>query len=359
MNKKDLFALFKISFKDWLEDNAPLRAAALTFFIILPLPSLLLFIETFFALFFGQTQGVQQLVQQITALAGPAVAALFKDLLSNSTSPFSSVWPSITIVAFSLAGAIGTFAVLRDTMDVIWEVKETKKQKLSARIEQRLGPFVLVSALGLIVIAWTGIATPLFSVIQFYSINGTLTLITLEIAQIVLSLSLSTLLFAIIFIFIPRIKVLWQDVALPSVVTGIAFTITNYVLGLYLKVFTVTTVIGAAGSLLIILLWIFILNLIVLFGAELSKVYTSTFGSNPKEQLPEAVETMVKTIEKAEERIQMATKGNKVEWQEKLAEKLEAENKSEKLKVRNRERKRLIHRKQKTNDGAKERNNRT
>ena len=92
-------------------------------------------------------------MQQITAVAGPAVAALFKELLSSSTSPFSSAWASITIVAFSLAGAIGTFAVLRDTMDVIWEVKAATKQKLTVRIEQRIGPFILVSALGLIVIA--------------------------------------------------------------------------------------------------------------------------------------------------------------------------------------------------------------
>ena len=323
MNKKDAVALFKTSFKDWQEDNAPLRAAALTFFIILPLPSLLLIVEAFFALFYGQTQATQQLIQQINALAGPSVAQLFNQLLTSSTSPFLSVWPSITIVAFSLAGAIGTFAVLRDTMDVIWEVKAVAvKQKLRVRIEQRIGPFVLVSALGLIVIAWTGIATPLFSVIKFYSINSTLTLVTIWIAQIVLSFALSTLLFAMIFIFIPRVKVQWQDIVLPSVITGIAFTVTNYVLGLYLQVFTVTTIIGAAGSLLIILLWIFILNLIVLYGAEVSKVYASAFGARQTEHLPETVEKTLKSLEKAEERIDLATGANIVEAQEKSADSL-------------------------------------
>jgi hypothetical protein len=87
-----------------------------------------------------------------------------------------SGWASITVVAFSVGGAIGAFAVLQDTMDVVWGVKVPTKQKLINRIRQTLGPFVLVSSLGLIVIAWTGIATTLFAAIRLYLINGTLTL---------------------------------------------------------------------------------------------------------------------------------------------------------------------------------------
>ena len=101
MNGKDLVTLFKMSFKGWKAVNAPLRAAALTFFIILPLPSLLLIIVTIFAQFYGQTQATQQLMQQISSLAGPAVAGLFNEVLSSATSPFTSIWASITVVTFS------------------------------------------------------------------------------------------------------------------------------------------------------------------------------------------------------------------------------------------------------------------
>jgi membrane protein len=138
MNKKDLATLFKTSFKDWLADNATLRAAALTFFIILPLPSLLLIVEAFFAQFFGQAQSSQILVVEITSLAGPAVAELFRELLSSATSPFTSVWAAFTVTIFSLAGAIGTFAVLRDTMDVIWEVKLLKNQVFQPVLDREL-----------------------------------------------------------------------------------------------------------------------------------------------------------------------------------------------------------------------------
>jgi membrane protein len=313
MNRKELVQLFKASFKNWRVNNSSIRAAALTFFIILPLPSLLLIVVTIFSLFYGQTQATQQLTQQITALAGPSVAGLFRELLASENSPFASLWGSITMVAFSLGGAIGAFSVLRDTMDVIWGVKSTKSLGFIRMVRKRVGPFVVVSILGLIVIAWTGIAAILFRAIALYSINGTLTLISTTIAQILLSFALSTLLFALTYKMIPDTRVQWRDVALASMIAGVAFTVTNYVIGTYVETFAVTTIIGTAGSLMIILLWIFILNQIMLFGAELSQVYAKTPEAHSRERLPAAAETIVESIEKAEEKIEQATKGNDAE----------------------------------------------
>ena len=329
MNRKDLFQLFKTSFKDWREDNATMRAAALTFFIILPLPSLLLIVVSIYALFVGQTAATQQVIQQITSIAGPSVAGLFSELLASSSSPFTSVWAAFTLVIFSIAGAVGTFAVLRDIMDVIWEVKLLKKPSFTIRVKQRIGPFILVSALGLIVIAWTGIATILFSVIKLFSINGTLTFLAVEVAQVLLSFGLATLLFALIYKVIPLVRVHWIDVILPGVVTSIAFTVANYVLGIYIQIFTVTTIIGAAGSLIIILLWIFILNQIVLFGAEISKVYASTFGPHPKQHLPGRVEKILETLEETEEKIEEAT-GKIIEAPDEMIERVQVKEVVEK-----------------------------
>ena len=324
MNKKELAQLFKASFKNWRVNNAPIKAAALTFFIILPLPSLLLIVVAIFSLFYGQTQATQILIQQISALAGPAVAGLFKELLASSTSPFASLWVSITTLGFSLGGAIGTFAVLRDTMDTMWDVKSIKKQNFRRMIRKRIGPFIVVSVLGLIVIAWTGIAAFLFNTIRFYSINETLTQVTIILSQIVLSFALSTLLFALTYKLIPDTKVHWRDVALASILAGVAFTVTNYIIGTYVETFTVTTIIGTAGSLMIILLWIFILNQIMLFGAEFSKVYATTSPSHSREHLPAAASKIVKRLEEAGEKIEAATKGNDDESQEEETEAKEA-----------------------------------
>jgi len=330
MNRKEVFQLFKASFKNWQVNNAPIRGAALTFFIILPLPSLLLIVVAIFALIYGQTQATQHLIQQITALAGPSVAGLFKQLLASSMSPFASLWVAITAVGFSLGGAIGAFAVWRDTMDAIWEVKAPKIQSFTRMVRRRIGPFIIVSILGLIVIAWTGIATFLFGAIRFFSINETVTLISIAIARILLLFALSTLLFAIVYKLIPDAKVHWRDSILGAVVAGVAFTVTNYVIGTYVETFTITTIIGAAGSLMIILLWIFILNLIMLFGAEVSKIYATTSPTHSREHLSPTAEKIVKSLEIAGEKIEQATKGNVLEPTEKAVEKPQAEEVAEK-----------------------------
>jgi membrane protein len=298
MNRKELYGILKTAFRDWLDDNATLRAAALTFFIILPLPTLLLIVIAIFAQFFGQTQAIQILVLQISSVVGPAIAELFRQLLSNAGSPFTSIWTTIVVLGFSLVGAIGAFSVLRDTMDCIWEVRVPKERPLWKRLRQRIGPFFLFSALGLIVISWTSIASSLTSLIQLYSINGTFTSIAVAIVQIVISFNIATLFLVIIYKLIPEAKVHWQDVTVASIITGIAFTVTNYIFGTYIQIFTVTTVTGAGGALLIILLWIFVLSQIVLFGAEVSKVYAITVEPHASQHLPESAEKIILPFEK-------------------------------------------------------------
>jgi membrane protein len=197
-------------------------------------------------------------------------------------------------------------------------------------IRRRIGPFIIVSILGIIVIAWTGIATFLFGAIRFFSINSTVTLITITITRILLLFALSTLLFAIIYKLIPDAKVHWRDSLIGAVVAGVAFTVTNFVIGTYVETFTVTTIIGAAGSLMIILLWIFTLNQIMLFGAEVSKIYATTSPTHSREHLSPTAEKIVKSIVTAGEKIEQATKGNIPEPKEKAAEKSQAQDETEK-----------------------------
>jgi membrane protein len=119
------------------------------------------------------------------------------------------------------------------------------------------------------------------------------------------------MLFAIIYKVLPDRKIHWIDVVLSAVVTGVAFTVTNYVIGAYVQTFTVTTFIGAAGALFVILLWIYIINLIVLFGAEVSKVYAQTYGPHPQEHMiPVAEMKFLQSLEGVGERIEEVTKGS-------------------------------------------------
>jgi membrane protein len=308
MDKRQLYGIFKVALQDFIEDNNVIRAAALTFFIILPLPTLLLLATGLFSIFFGQTAAIQIVVHQISAVAGPAIAGLFSLLIMNTGSPFSSIWTTIVVVGFSIGGAIGAFSVLRDTMDRIWEVTLPKGRPLWKRVRQRVVPFAVVSALGLVVIVWTAIASSIFVLIKTYSFNGTLAALGIAIAEVVTSFVVATFLLAIIYKMIPEARVHWQDVTVASLVTGVAFTVTNYVFGAYIAYFTPTTVAGAAGALLIILLWIFVLNQIVLYGAETSKVYATTVGVHSRRHLPESLEKIIQPLEWVGERVEEATK---------------------------------------------------
>jgi outer membrane biosynthesis protein TonB len=112
---------------------------------------------------------------------------------------------------------------------------------------------------------------------------------------------------------IPEAKIQWRDVALAAVTTSIAFTIVNYILGTYIQTFTITTIIGAAGALMILLIWIFSLNQIILFGAEVSKVHTINYGTQSNKNMPETAKKIVEPIEKAGEKVEAVTKGAEVE----------------------------------------------
>jgi membrane protein len=308
MDKRQLYSIFKTAFLNWLKDNAPLRAAALTFFIIIPLPTLLLIIVAVFTVFIGETQAVQIVVEQIAALAGPSVADLFNQLLVSSESPFSSVWTALVVIGFSVGGAIGTFAVLRDTMNCIWDVKLPKGEPLWKRGREKVVPFLLVTALGLVVIVWTAITRALFDIIREFSLNTLLTFVGLEAAQVLSSFAVAALLLAMIYKVIPEATVHWQDVALATLIASIAFTVANYIFGFYVQTFVVTTVGGAAGALLIILLWIFVLNLIVLYGAEVSKVYAITVRTHSAANLPGPVQKVFKPLQKLGGRVEQAAK---------------------------------------------------
>jgi uncharacterized BrkB/YihY/UPF0761 family membrane protein len=131
---------------------------------------------------------------------------------------------------------------------------------------------------------------------------------------------------------IPSTKVHWQDVGVASLVTGTAFTVTNYIFGAYIQTFAVTTLIGTAGALVIILLWVFVLNQIILFGAELSKVYATSAGLHARQHLPTSFERLFEPLNKAGERIEQATK-DEFETDEKSSKESEEKKKEEQAKV--------------------------
>ncbi|MCW3998763.1 MAG: YihY/virulence factor BrkB family protein [Candidatus Bathyarchaeota archaeon] len=267
------------TYSRWQKHDATLRAAALAFFIILPLPSLALIGVAVFAQFYGQEQALAQLISQVSTLVGPAVAALLEDLLTNAQSPLTSIIGSFFSIVFAISGAVGAFSVLQKSIDVIWEIHP--KRGIAESIKAKLVPFAAIIGLGLLVVAWTAFSTVLSdaAIALFSSLLGRFPTLLLRLLEVVLSFVLATLLFAVVFKTLPETEVQWRDVWVAAAITGLVFTLLNSFFGLYLSLFYINTLAGTAGSLIVLFLWIYITALFVLFGAQFSKVYAQTFGS--------------------------------------------------------------------------------
>jgi membrane protein len=286
MNRKEFWEIAKTSFRKWQTNNATLRAAALAFFTVMPLPSLLLMLTELSGLVYGQPSALQHLVQQISILVGPAVAGMFEQLLLSAENPFTSVLGSAVSIAFAVIGAIGAFTVMQDTLNIIWDVPPAKKRSIKERLRERTIPFLIVSGTGAIVVAWTTISTLLANALSFFlePIIGNSAAIVLGATQILLSFGLSVLLFAFIYTQVPDAIVAWSDVWLASIITSLVITALNYLFGIYIRTFPVTTIAGAAGSLMVLLLWVFVVDQFILFGVQFSNVYSETVGSHAKKR---------------------------------------------------------------------------
>jgi membrane protein len=142
-------------------------------------------------------------------------------------------------------------------------------------------PFVVIIGLGVVVVAYTAFTTVLFGAVVYLltPVLGGGAPIFLRGLEIVLSLGLGTLLFAIIFKLLPETQVEWRDVWLAAFLTGVVFTVLNYLFGVYLGLVQVSTLAGTAGSLMVLFLWIYLTDLFILFGVQFSRVYAQKFGS--------------------------------------------------------------------------------
>lgn len=142
MNKQEFIDLMKVTFRRWQKHDPTLTAGALTFFTMMPLPSLALIAVAILAQVYGQQHALPQLISQVGALAGPSVANLFGQLLNNAASPLTSFFGSLISVGFAIFGAVGAFSTLQKAMDAIWEVKPARRGRLGI-VREKAIPFFL------------------------------------------------------------------------------------------------------------------------------------------------------------------------------------------------------------------------
>jgi membrane protein len=290
--------LIKESFSEWANDKVPRLGAALAFYTALSLAPLLVVVLATAGLFYGRAALQGEIVWQIQDLVGREGAKVIQALISSAAHrPTSGIIATILGLVALLFGASSALVELQDALNTIWHVPvDTRQSRLASifgMVKRRALSFVLVLGIGFLLLvslfvgAWIATAETFFG--RFLPLPGPV----LHTINLLISFVAITFLFAVVYKVLPDVRLKWSDVAIGAAITSLLFSIGKLLIGLYLGKTTIESSYGAAGSFLIVLLWVYYSAQVFFLGAEFTKIYTQRFGSQFRAQLelrPERVE---------------------------------------------------------------------
>ena len=264
----------------WVEHNAPRLSAALAFYTILSVSPLLVIATAIVGAVFGDAGASDQLIKQLQAILGEPGAEVVRAIIENSSRPALGAIASALGTVTLLVGASGVFSELQSALNTVWNVKPKPNLGIWSILRYRFLSFGVVLAVGFLLIVTVVLSTAVAAFGgELQGIVPNLAL-SLQITNSVLSFALLTVLFALIFKFLPDVKVWWRDVLFGALVTAILFAVGRFFIGLYLGSAGIATPFGAAGSLVVFVVWIYYSSLILFFGVELTQVTATRLGHN-------------------------------------------------------------------------------
>lgn len=279
MNFKEIKPLIRQTFADWSEDKASRLAAALAYYTIFSIPPLLIIVIAIAAQVFERSLVQQQIVSQITGLVGQTGAEAIEAILENASEPEDSLLAATVSIITLLLGASGVFGQLHDALNTIWEVQPKPGRGLLGTLKDRFFSFTMVLGVGFLLLVSLIVSTLLQAFNELVSAALPSFLFVAQILNFLVSFSVITVLFALIYKVVPDVKVAWRDVAVGSLVTAFLFTVGKWAIGLYLGNSAPGSTYGAAGSLIVLLLWVYYSAQILFLGAEFTQVYANKYGS--------------------------------------------------------------------------------
>jgi membrane protein len=277
--KEVVWFLLKTTATQWINDKCPQLGAALAYFTVFSLAPLVLILLAFFGLFFGSDHARDKIIEQLRYMIDPSGIQVIKDIASSAAKPQSGILATLLGIVVGLFGASGVFGQLQDALNTIWGVKAKPGAGLWAFLRARFLSFAMVAGVCfLLLVSLTvesvlrGLSTYLQNLLPGGHILALLLFLILDVGAVIA-------LFAMIFRFLPDIKIGWRDVWIGASLTGLLFVLGKFILGLYLGSGAAGSAYGAASSLITLLLWIYYSAQILLFGAEFTQVYTHSYGS--------------------------------------------------------------------------------
>lgn len=271
--------LLTATIQEWREDKASRLAAALSYYTIFSLPPLLVLALSIAGQFFDRQATQEQLIAQASQLVGKSGAEGIAMMLESASDPGSGLLAGLISVVTLFLGASGAFGQLQDAMNTIWEVQPRPGRGIMGTLKDRFFSFTMVLVVGFLLLVSLILSTTLAALGEFMGGLAPDAIVLATIINVVISFGVTTFLFALTFKVIPDATIRWRDVWMGAVVTAALFTIGKWAIGLYLGQSAAASTYGAAGSMIVILVWVYYAAQIVFLGAEFTQVYANKYGS--------------------------------------------------------------------------------
>lgn len=275
---KTLWAVVRASFQAWADDNAVQLSAAIAFYTIFSIPPLLFLALTITGNIFDTETAKSQLISQVGNIIGLQTGEFVKSILNNPQKQFEGPLASIFSIVVLIAGASGIFYQIQYALNKIWKVPKKQDLSLIKTVKNRFLSFLLILGIGLLFLLVLILSVLLTEFIG--SAKGfTQNIFLLGLINFLVLFVTVTILIAIIYRVIPDKETSWTDVWLGAAVTGLLFMLGKFGIGLFLNKSNTGSAYGAAGSLIVLLIWVYFSTIVFLLGAEFTHVYSRRFGS--------------------------------------------------------------------------------
>jgi membrane protein len=257
----------------WWKDNAQRLGASVAYYALFAIAPVLLVAVAVAGLIFGPEAIRGELSTQIQGLVGPDAAEAVEALLQGASKPATSTIATIVGVVTMVLAAAGAFLELRSALNTVWRVKPAPTGGFKAFWFSRMRSFGLVLAIGFLLLVSLAISAALAALHNWLSSFGLMVPVLLDVFSFVLSLAVSAVLFGLMFKVLPDVQLETRDVIVGALMTALLFAIGKFLIGLYLGRTAASSSYGAAGSVVILLLWVYYSSQIVLIGAEFTRLW--------------------------------------------------------------------------------------
>jgi len=292
---KRIWEILKKSFSGFSDDKVTMLSSSLAYYTVFSMAPLLIIIISLSGLFLGQDAAQGKIYGQLSKFIGPDTASQLQTMIQNASLSGKSHIAAIIGIITLIVGATTVFAQIQESINFIWGLKPKPKKGWLKLLKNRFLSFSVIVGLGFLLLVSLSISTLIDSFSNSLKNHfPDMTVVVFYIVNLVITLIVTTLIFGAIFKVLPDAKIKWRDVIAGAITTAVLFMLAKFGISFYISKSNVGSTYGAAGSLVILLLWVYFSSMILYFGAEFTKAYAVEFGSNI---YPDNYAVTTKTVE--------------------------------------------------------------